>query len=339
VSQAASRFRRRPAKILAGRDPVRCMVWAGTLVLAGLALIVRPKFAWQAAHETAMPFLTLAAIIATAALADRIGAFGLLARVMNPGTSSPVVAVAGVLLFTAALSGLVNLDVAVVVALPVALTVAGRTRMSAGWLAAAVAVTANATSFLLPTSNITTLLVLSSTSDVQVSYVRDSWVAWVLVTVVTAGLLSVVVARHGSGGTPTATARGPRLVAVIDLLPMFLAAAAIRDLLLTGVVLRGSFIEQVAFGSVFGAAANNLPAAAAVHVTGPTGLWAAVLAMSIGPNLLITGSVATLICRRIARDSGVTLDARTFMALGVLLVPIQLAVGYAGLQCTGALLH
>jgi Na+/H+ antiporter NhaD/arsenite permease-like protein len=54
----------------------------------------------------------------------------------------------------------VNLDVAVVFAVPVALTVARQRRLRAGRLAMATALTADATSFLLPTSNLTTLLIL-----------------------------------------------------------------------------------------------------------------------------------------------------------------------------------
>ena len=69
----------------------------------------------------------------------------------------------------------------------------------------------------------------------------------------------------------------------------------------------------------------------------PTGLWAAVLAMSLAPNLLISGSVATLICRRIARDGGVRLGAGAFTGLGVCLVPEQLALGYLGLHLSGVL--
>jgi Na+/H+ antiporter NhaD/arsenite permease-like protein len=311
-------------------------MWAGALLLVSLEMIVRPRLAWQAADATAMPFLTLLAIILAAALADRMGAFAFLARVVIPASASPIVSVAAVLLFTAALSGLVNLDVAVVVALPVALRVAGRSGVSAARLAAAVAVTANATSFLIPTSNVTTLLLLSRASVHAATYVRDSWVAWILVTALTVGALSPLVSLGQGGTVPTTSGGGCRLGAVIDLVPMFLAASAIRGLLPAGVVLHGGFIERVAVGSAFGAAANNLPAAAAVHSAGTNGVWAAVLAMSVGPNLLITGSVATLICRRIARDGGVMVSARTFMELGAFLVPLQLAAAFLGLLFTGA---
>jgi len=59
---------------------------------------------------------------------------------------------------------------------------------------------------------------------------------------------------------------------------------------------------------------------------------------SIGPpGLLLTGSVATLICRRIARDAGAALRAWQFTAIGSVLVPAQLAVAVIGLHLTGAL--
>jgi Na+/H+ antiporter NhaD/arsenite permease-like protein len=66
-------------------------------------------------------------------------------------------------------------------------------------------------------------------------------------------------------------------------------------------------------------------------------LRAAIFATTIAPNLLITGSVATLISRRIARDGGAPLSARQFSAVGMALVPVQLAVATLGLHITGAL--
>lgn len=164
-----------------------------------------------------------------------------------------------------------------------------------------------------------------------------SWVAWLFVTVLTVGFLSVALSRRTNQAIPAQVPGGVHLSAVLDLLPMFMAASGIRALLGSGVALHGSFAEQLVLGSAFGATVNNLPAAAAVQANSQAGTWAAILAMSIGPNLLLTGSVATLICRRIARDSGATLSASRFLALGAMLVPLQLAVAFLGLQFTGAL--
>jgi Na+/H+ antiporter NhaD/arsenite permease-like protein len=118
---------------------------------------------------------------------------------------------------------------------------------------------------------------------------------------------------------------------------MFLIASAIRAIAAGGLTLRGGTAAQLAAGAAIAAAVSNLPAAAALHPAGALGLWAAILATTIGPNLIITGSVATVICRRITRDAGATFNAWQFSAAGCTLLPAQLAVAILGLHATGAL--
>lgn len=118
---------------------------------------------------------------------------------------------------------------------------------------------------------------------------------------------------------------------------MFAAASAIRAILAAGIGLQGGLAGQLAVGSAVTAVANNLPAAAALRPAGWPGLWAAILATAIEPGLLITGSVATLICRRIARDAGAKLRAVQFSLIGSALLPAQLAAAVLGLHLTGAL--
>jgi arsenical pump membrane protein len=125
--------------------------------------------------------------------------------------------------------------------------------------------------------------------------------------------------------------------AASDLLPIFGLASGIHALLGTGLALHGSLAGQLAEGSALAAIAGNLPAAAAAAPASTPGLWAAILATAIGANLLITGSVATLICRRIAGDGGARFDAVQFSAIGVALVPAQLAAATLGLHITGTL--
>jgi len=120
--------------------------------------------------------------------------------------------------------------------------------------------------------------------------------------------------------------------AALDLIPLFAAASAIRALIAAGLALRGGLAAQLIAGSALACAASNLPAAAALRPAGTAGLRAAILATAIGPGLLLTGSVATLICRRIARDAGTALSAWQFAAIGSVLVPAQLAAGSA-LSC------
>lgn len=326
----------RSARITSRPDRLRLALWVGAIALLALALGLQRGELVPATQRTADPFLTLAGIILAAVLADRLGLFRFMARLLVPDRAPRAAAVAAVLALAALLSALVNLDVAVVVAMPVALRAAQRCDVSAEWLAAAVPITANASSFLLPTSNVTNLLVLDHAPLSTVAYVRDSWLAWLLVTTLTIGVLAIALGGR-TGTSVRVVASGPSVWAVVDLVPMFLAASAIRALLGAGLTLHGTFLDQVAAGSMLSSAVNNLPAAAAVRAVGSTGRWAAILAMAIGPNLLLTGSVATLICRRAASDGGARLTARRFSLIGLGLVPAQMAAAFWGLRVAGAL--
>lgn len=334
----ASREPKISARIVSPGDRLPAVLWTAAVTLAAAAACWQPQALLPAALATLGPFATLAAIIAGSVLADRLGMFRALARLLIRDQAPRAAAAASVLAFTALLAGLVNLDVAVVVATPVALraAAAGRPRLPAGRLAVAVAITANATSFLLPTANITTLLLLGRAPLPALAYLRASWLAWLLVTAATIGPLSAWLALGGP--EPARAACGqPSARTALDLLAMFLAASAIRALLAHGITPHASYAGQLAADTALAAALNNLPAAAALHPAGTAGLWAAVLATAIGPSLLLTGSLATIICRRIARQAGAMLSAPQYAAIGSALIPIQLAAATLGLHITGAL--
>ena len=323
-------------RITSSRDPLRMIIFTTGILLAVITAAIRPDAAASAAAATARPFATLAAIILASVLADRLGAFRVLTRALIPARGARTASAAAVLALTALLSALVNLDVAVVVGMPVAMRTARRRGLPAGRLAVAVAVMANAASFLLPTSNITSLLLLGRLPLATPAYLSDSWLAWILVTAVTLAPLAWWAANTQHGQARAVPAR-PTACAVLDLVPLFLIATGIRALLGTSLALHGSFSSQLAHGTILACAVSNLPAAAAILPAGVQGLWAAILATTIGANLLITGSVATLISRRIARDAGARLTAWQFSAIGVALVPAQLAAATLGLHITGAL--
>jgi len=238
-------------------------------------------------------------------------------------TRHSVLAAASVLAFTALLAGLVSLDVAVVVALLVALEAARYHDIPAGRLAVAVAITANATSFLLPTCNITSLLLLARNPVSPLAYLRGLWLGWLLVMAVTVGQLTRWLAPAGSGPARTAGTR-PSGHAALDLIPMFAGATAIRAILAGGTTLRSGLAGQITAGTALACAVNNLPAAAALCPDGTTRAVGSQPGHRHRPRLLLTGSVATVICRRIARDSGATLSARQFTAIGLVLAPASL---------------
>ncbi len=330
------------ARITSQPDRLPVVLWAAGITLAAAAAVLRPRAILPSALATLGPFAILAVIIGCSLVADRLGVFRMLGRLLIPDRAPRLAAGAGVLALTALLSGLANLDVAVVVTTPVAMQIAHRHCLSAGRLAVAVAITANATSFLLPTSNITVLLLLSRAPLPTLTYLRGTWLPWLLVAAITIGPLSAWLARAGTGSAHTSRRTqgrpaGPSGRVALDLIPMFAAASAIRAILAAGIVLRGGIAAQLAGGAALASVANNLPAAAALRPVGTTALWAAVLATSIGPCLFLTGSVATLICRRIARDDGAVLRAGQYTVIGAVLVPAQLAVAVIGLHLTGGL--
>ena len=323
------------------RDTIasRTDVLRPVLVCAGLVLIafagwLDPPGLLTAAERTAPPFLTLALVIAAGAIADRLGVFRLAAGVVLSEHVPTIVASAGVLTLTALLSGAINLDVAAVVAPPLAIRVATRKGLNAARLVVATALTANATSFLLPTSNLTSLLVLDRSSIPVSEYFRQGWAAWLLVTVLTVGCLTLLIRRSANG--PAAlprrlpTAR-PLVPTILDLVPMFVIACALRALLSAGITLDGSFGMQFLLASLLAAGANNLPAAAAMRTAATSVPWAVIWAMAMGPNLLVTGSIASIICRRNAIDFGLRFESRTFSLLGAAMLPLQFLAAYAGL--------
>ncbi len=307
-------------------------------MLGAVALAIEPHRVWPAVLSVAVPCLTLAAVIVAGALGDRVGVFRFLARVLIPARSGPRLALAAVLGFTAIVSGTTNIDVAAVVAIPVGLRVADRTGLRAGRVAVAVALTANATSFLLPTSNLSTLLVLNRAHLPVWTYVREGWAAWLMVSVLTVAVLTGLLGRAGSNERIHSERLRPvSMGALLDLVPVIVIVSTTRALLGTGLALHGGFVEQVGVRSLLAAGLNNLPAAAAVQTMGAAGRWAAILGMAIGPNLLVTGSVATLVCRRLAREEGQPLSALRFSVLGLAIVPLQILAAAAGLRMTGML--
>ncbi|MGA8015200.1 MAG: arsenic transporter, partial [Candidatus Dormiibacterota bacterium] len=112
--------------------------------------------------------------------------------------------------------------------------------------------------------------------------------------------------------------------------------AAIRALLGGGVLIRGGRSVQLFAAALLAAGIDNLPAAAAIRTAGAGVPWPAVLGLAVGPNLVVTGSLATLISRRIARDAGSGFAVGWFTRMGWLLVPAQLLIAVAGLRLSGA---
>ncbi len=213
------------------KDPLRFTLWSLSGLLFLSALIARHSELWPSTRSVIGPFGILTAVIIFGLVLDRLGVFRFMAGILLPKRIPPSPAFAILLVFTAVVSGLVNIDVAVVVAMPLALEISLDQHLPAQPLALSIAITANSASFLLPTSNLTTLLVLSRSSIPAVSYVKESWLPWILVVTLTIGALCLALGKSkGPRATRAAKQHALAISMLLDLLPMFIAAAAVRAL-------------------------------------------------------------------------------------------------------------
>ena len=104
-----------------------------------------------------------------------------------------------------------------------------------------------------------------------------------------------------------------------------------------------ALLATAALAAVLANVCNNLPAVLVLlplaAPSGPGAVLAVLLGVNIGPNLTYTGSLATLLWRRILRHHGSSPDLGEFTRLGLLTVPAGLVIGvlalWAGLHVLG----
>jgi arsenical pump membrane protein len=90
-----------------------------------------------------------------------------------------------------------------------------------------------------------------------------------------------------------------------------------------------------AVGAVASVLFNNLPAASLLAAHPPAHPFALLIGLNLGPNLLVTGSLAWILWRRAARNAGAQPSITTAARLGLLVVPISMAVAVGALTLTG----
>jgi arsenical pump membrane protein len=104
-----------------------------------------------------------------------------------------------------------------------------------------------------------------------------------------------------------------------------------------------ALLATAALAAALANVCNNLPAVLVLlPLAAPSGagaVLAVLLGVNIGPNLTYTGSLATLLWRRIAHHHGSAPDLGEFTRLGLLTVPAALVLGvlalWAGLHLLG----
>jgi arsenical pump membrane protein len=117
---------------------------------------------------------------------------------------------------------------------------------------------------------------------------------------------------------------------------------ALRPLLSSGTSLP-ALLAVAALAAVVANLINNLPAVLVLlPLAAPSGagaILAVLLGVNIGPNLTYTGSLATLLWRRVLHQHGSAPSLREFTILGLLTVPAGLALAavalWAGLHVLG----
>ncbi|QXC63281.1 hypothetical protein KSP35_11110 [Aquihabitans sp. G128] len=151
--------------------------------------------------------------------------------------------------------------------------------------------------------------------------------------------------RHVVAPAVLARAVDPAFLAFVAALGIVVAAPAeqgltrfVADRLPDGHGLAA--LLAVAFGAALLAnLVTNLPATLvllpALAGRGPGLLLAALIGVNIGPNLTITGSLATLLWRRIVRAEGVEPPLRSFVRTTVLTTPLAIAAATTALWATG----
>jgi arsenical pump membrane protein len=119
-------------------------------------------------------------------------------------------------------------------------------------------------------------------------------------------------------------------------------SGALHPLLPSGISLPALF-AVAALSAVLANLINNLPAVLVLlPLAAPSGagaILAVLLGVNIGPNLTYTGSLATLLWRRVLRQHGSAPSLREFTTLGLLTVPAGLTLAvlalWAGLHALG----
>ena len=167
--------------------------------------------------------------------------------------------------------------------------------------------------------------------------VNPAWAALAGVVVLGARALK---RRRTSAAALARAADAPFLLFVLSLGIVVAAVtanglgSALRPLVPTGTSLAALF-GLAALAAVLANVINNLPAVLILlplaAPAGPGAILAILLGVNIGPNLTYTGSLATLLWRRVLRQHGSGPSLWEFTRLGLLTVPAGLAIAVLAL--------
>ncbi|MFT3772383.1 MAG: ArsB/NhaD family transporter [Minicystis sp.] len=81
---------------------------------------------------------------------------------------------------------------------------------------------------------------------------------------------------------------------------------------------------------------NNLPAAVLLSSWAPADRRALLIGLNLGPNLAITGALSAVLWLRVGRNAGSNPSAKTYSAIGIVLVPLSIAAALLAAALAGA---
>jgi arsenical pump membrane protein len=185
-------------------------------------------------------------------------------------------------------------------------------------------------------------LTLAGFAGASAAGVNPAWAAFAGAVV----LAGRALARHRVA--PTSLVRAADLPFLLFVLSLGIVVKAVTDNglgrslapLLPGGTSLPALLATAALAAALANVCNNLPAVLVLlPLAAPSGagaVLAVLLGVNIGPNLTYTGSLATLLWRRILRQHGSSPDLGEFTRLGLLTVPAGLVIGvltlWAGLH-------
>ena len=293
------------------RRPPEALVALGGAAL----LLVTGTLGADAAEDEARSLgPTLALLAALLVLGDgcrRAGLFEALGhRIASAGRGRGTRLLALVFAAAVAVTAVLGLDATVVLLTPAVLAAAARSELDPRPHAYACNHLANSASVLLPISNLTNLLAFRAT---ELSFARFA----LLMALPCAVAVAVEWAAIRAAFARVLTERGtdPGLLPGGDALHALLGAAALAALL-------ANLLNNVPALLVL------LPAAAAA---GPVTVLAVLIGVNVGPNLTYTGSLATLLWRRVLHRHGEEAPLAEFTRLGLITVPLILVGSTAAL--------
>ena len=91
-----------------------------------------------------------------------------------------------------------------------------------------------------------------------------------------------------------------------------------------------------ALGGVAAVALNNLPAASLLSAHAPKHLYSLLIGLNLGPNALVTGSLAWVLWLKAARGAGAYAPLGRAIRIGLIAAPLSIAAALGALLLTGA---